>query len=49
MPTIRELQRQGVTTLRGLAAALTERGIPTARGGTVWQACQVDRILKRAA
>jgi hypothetical protein len=32
-PVISELQAAGVTSLRGIAAALNERGIPTTRGG----------------
>ncbi|RYB01309.1 recombinase family protein [Lichenibacterium ramalinae] len=34
-PTIASLQAEGVTTLAALAAALTERGIPTARGASI--------------
>lgn len=45
-PTIAELQAQGVTSFGALARALTERGIPTARGGRIWQAVQVARVLK---
>jgi hypothetical protein len=33
-PLIKELQAEGVTTLRDIAKALNERGIPTARGNT---------------
>ena len=36
----------GVTSLSGIAAALTERGIPTARGGSPWTAVQVRRVLE---
>ena len=46
LPTIAQLQAQGVTSLSGLARALTERGIPTARGLTEWSAVQVSRILR---
>lgn len=48
-PTIAELRGQGITSAAGLAKALTDRGIPTARGGTVWQATQVQRLLAAAA
>ena len=48
-PTIAALQAEGVTTLAGLAAALTERGIPTARGSSTWSAMQVSRVLARMA
>jgi DNA invertase Pin-like site-specific DNA recombinase len=44
-PTITEIQAAGATTLRAIAAALNERGIPTARGGQ-WSAVQVARVLE---
>jgi DNA invertase Pin-like site-specific DNA recombinase len=44
-PTIAELQASGVTSLRRIAAALNERGIPTARGDGEWSSTQVGRIL----
>jgi hypothetical protein len=37
-PIISDLQAAGITTLRGIAAALTERGIPTAYGRGAWTA-----------
>jgi hypothetical protein len=46
-PTLDELRASGVTTLSGLAEALTAKGIPTARGGTRWSAVQVQRVLAR--
>jgi len=46
-PVIAELQATGVTSLGGLARELTERGIPTARGGAPWSPVQVSRILAR--
>ncbi len=46
-PTIAALQAEGTTTLASLAAALTERGIPTARGSSMWSAMQVSRVLAR--
>jgi DNA invertase Pin-like site-specific DNA recombinase len=46
-PVIRELQAAGVTSLTGIAAALNERGIPTAGGRCAWQAVQVSRLLAR--
>jgi len=45
-PIIREIQNSGVTSLRGVARALTARGIRTARGGD-WTAVQVSDILRR--
>jgi DNA invertase Pin-like site-specific DNA recombinase len=47
LPIIREIQNSGVSSLRGIAKALTARGVKTARGG-VWSAVQVTDILGRA-
>jgi DNA invertase Pin-like site-specific DNA recombinase len=47
LPIIRQVQSSGVTTMRGIAAALAARGIPTARGGD-WTPVQVANVLKRA-
>jgi DNA invertase Pin-like site-specific DNA recombinase len=47
LPIIREIQSSGVTTLRGIAAALVARGIATARGGT-WTPVHVSNLLRRA-
>jgi hypothetical protein len=44
-PIITELQAQGVTSLNGLAKALTEQQIPTARGASTWTAAGVARVL----
>lgn len=38
----------GVTSLRGIAEALTTIGVRTASGGTQWHPSQVRRILERA-
>jgi DNA invertase Pin-like site-specific DNA recombinase len=46
-PTIRALQEAGATSLRAIAAALNEQAIPTARGGGLWSAVQVSRVLAR--
>ena len=48
-PITAKLQTAGVTSLGGLARELSERGIPTARGGTKWTPVQVSRILARLA
>jgi DNA invertase Pin-like site-specific DNA recombinase len=48
LPTIRELQAGGVTSLSGLARELNSRGVPTARGTGQWQAMQVQRVLRLA-
>jgi hypothetical protein len=46
-PTIEALQASGVTSLRGMAAALNEAGIPTPRGKRQWHPVQVRRLLAR--
>jgi DNA invertase Pin-like site-specific DNA recombinase len=46
-PTIAELQAAGVRSLRGIAAALNQYGIPVARGHGEWSAVQVSRALAR--
>ncbi len=48
MPVIEEIRECGVTSLNGIADALTSKGIPTARGGTAWSAVQVSRVLASA-
>jgi len=47
MPTINELELRGITSRRAIAKALTEAGIPTARGTGQWSAVQVARVLER--
>jgi DNA invertase Pin-like site-specific DNA recombinase len=46
-PVIKDLQAAGAISLRATAAALNERGIPTARGQGEWSAVQVARVLER--
>jgi hypothetical protein len=48
-PIFKELQANGITSLRAVAAAFNNRGIPTATGKGVWDATQVNRVLKRLA
>jgi DNA invertase Pin-like site-specific DNA recombinase len=48
-PVIVELQAAGATSTRAMAAALNQRGIPTARGSGQWRATQVGRLLARLA
>jgi len=48
-PVIAELRATGVTSLRGIAAALTARSIPTASGNGKWSAVQVGRVMGRLA
>lgn len=47
-PILRGLQEKGVNTASGLATALTEKNIPSARGGSHWTATQVSRVLRRS-
>jgi DNA invertase Pin-like site-specific DNA recombinase len=46
-PVIEQIRKSGITTLRGIAAALNARGVPTARGGT-WTPVQIMAIERRA-
>jgi hypothetical protein len=46
-PIIAELQAAGITSLKGIAAALEERHVPTPRGSGHWRATQVARVLAR--
>ena len=45
-PIIKEIQASGVRSMRGIARALTARGVKTARGGD-WSDAQVAAILRR--
>jgi Recombinase len=45
-PVIAELQASGATSLRAIARALNDRGIPTARGRK-WFAASVRDVLAR--
>jgi DNA invertase Pin-like site-specific DNA recombinase len=47
LPIIRQIQKSGISSLRGVAKALSARGVKTARGGE-WTAVQVSDILRRA-
>jgi DNA invertase Pin-like site-specific DNA recombinase len=47
-PVIAELRATGVTSLNGLAKALTARGISTAKGGGRWTPTGVARVLGAA-
>ncbi len=46
MPVIASIRRSGVTSLRGIAIALNDRGTRTARGGR-WQVSNVRNVLAR--
>jgi DNA invertase Pin-like site-specific DNA recombinase len=45
-PVLREIQEAGITSLSGIARALTARGVQTARGGS-WTAKAVSNLLER--
>lgn len=49
LPIINNLKAAGCTSLRQIAAALTERRVQTVRGNINWSASQVANILKREA
>ncbi len=44
---IEALRAEGITTHQGLARSLTERGVPTPRGGATWTHTTVARLLGR--
>jgi DNA invertase Pin-like site-specific DNA recombinase len=45
---VKALRAEGITTHQSLAQALTERAVPTPRGGTVWTNTTVARVLAKA-
>jgi DNA invertase Pin-like site-specific DNA recombinase len=47
LPIIRDLKAAGYTSLRQIAAALTERQVQTVRGSINWSASQVSNIIAR--
>lgn len=48
LPIIAEIRAAGARSLRQVADALNERGIPTARGG-LWSSVQVQRVEARSS
>ena len=46
---IADIEKEGVTTLTGIAKALEARGVKTPRGHDNWTPVQVARIKERAA
>jgi hypothetical protein len=46
-PVIAEIRASGITAPYAIAAALTARGIPTARGHRVWMTGPVRSLLNR--
>jgi hypothetical protein len=46
-PIIAELQANGVTSLRRIAKALNERGVPTMAGPGPWHHTQFEKLLAR--
>jgi len=47
MPTVEQIQLGGITSYRGIASALDNRGIRTARGGR-WQVSNVRNLIARS-
>lgn len=47
LPTMESLRRAGITSYRGIAEALNDRGVRTARGGR-WQVSNVRNLIARA-
>lgn len=48
LPVIASIRRTGIVSLRGIASALNDRGIRTARGGR-WQVSNVRNVLARVS
>jgi recombinase-like protein len=48
-PIVEELQASGITSLKGIAKALNDRGVPTPAGQRHWHPMQVARLLRRLA
>lgn len=48
LPIVEKIRASGVTTLAGIAEALNERGVRTARGGA-WYAMTVKNLIDRQA
>ena len=46
-PIVKELQAAGITSLNGIADALSARGVLTPAGRARWYAKQVERLLGR--
>jgi DNA invertase Pin-like site-specific DNA recombinase len=46
-PIIKDLQADGVESLRAIADGLNKAGVPTARGKGKWSAVQFQRVLER--
>lgn len=46
-PIIAAIRATGIASARGIAKALTDRGIETPRGGSAWSTTQVSRLLAR--
>ena len=46
---VERLRAKGVTGQAAIARALTERGVPTPRGGTAWTHTTVARVLARSS
>jgi DNA invertase Pin-like site-specific DNA recombinase len=49
LPVIQDMQQKGASSLRAIASALNQDGVPTPTGKGEWTAVQVMRITKAAA
>jgi hypothetical protein len=45
-PILTDLRAEGFTTPSGIARAMTQRGVRRPRGGTVWSAGSVQKLLR---
>jgi DNA invertase Pin-like site-specific DNA recombinase len=48
LPIVESIRRSGVTSLRGIATALNNRGVRAARGGQ-WQVSNVRNLIARCS
>lgn len=46
-PVIKELARDGITSLRGIAKELNKREVPSFRQGCRWHSASIYRVLKK--
>jgi hypothetical protein len=46
-PLVAELQRDGITSLYGIAMELNRRKVPTATGRGIWESRQLRRVMER--
>lgn len=46
---LKRLRGEGVASLAAMARTLTERGVPTPKGGAVWTHTTVQRVMTRVS